>query len=96
MQIFVKTLSGRNITLEVETSDTIENVKNKIQDKEGVPPVEQRLLYHDKQKNKWIQLEDECTLHYYNIRKETTLHLVLRLRAGCISAAETRDISILH
>lgn len=76
MQIFIQTLTGKTVTLDTQPSDSIESIKNKLQDREGIPNYEQRLIFAGK------QLEDDKILSDYNISKESVVHLALRLRGG--------------
>ena len=86
MQIFVKTLTGKHITLEVEPGDYISTVKTKIQEKEGIPPDQQRLTYQGK-----LLENDNETLADHNVQKESTLNLTLRLSPG--TAENPTDVS---
>ena len=79
MQLFVKTLTGKTVSIEVEEGESIEDVKAKISEKEGIPPEQQRLIFGGQ------QLQDSKTLDDYNVGDDATLHLVLRLRGGASS-----------
>ncbi|KAI6211511.1 60S ribosomal protein L18a [Aphelenchoides besseyi] len=88
MQIFVKTLTGKTITLDVEATETIENVKAKIQKKEGIPPEQQSLIFEGQ------PLENGRNLSQYNVQAKTTLHLLQRLRGGVLVEEDENNRAI--
>jgi ubiquitin C len=76
MQIFVRTLTGKTMTFEVQANETMQDIKKKIADREGIPPDQQRLLFVGK------ELKDDTTLQDHGIQKESTIHLIMRLPGG--------------
>ncbi|GMH38167.1 hypothetical protein BSKO_06051 [Bryopsis sp. KO-2023] len=77
MMIKVKTLTGKEIEIDIDPTDTIERIKERVEEKEGIPPVQQRLIFAGK------QMSDDKTAREYNIEGGSVLHLVLALRGGC-------------
>lgn len=88
MQLFVKTLTGKTVSIEVEEGESIEDVKAKIAEKEGIPPEQQRLIFGGQ------QLQDAKTLSDYDVGDDSTLHLVLRLVSKLSVAASSSEIYV--